>query len=539
MKTPCFLIILVLFFSVNAAFSQLSWSRVWDQRYGGNAGDYLMSYKTAPHHGFILAGKTFSDSSGNKTTPHFSPGAADYWIVRVDSLGNKLWEKDFGASGDDQMTFIDRTADGGYILGGSSGSAAGGDKSQNTQGGLDYWIIKTDSGGTIQWEKDFGGTDDDNLYSVQQTFDGGYLLCGDSRSGVGGDKTFGHYGAADFWIVKTDSLGVKQWDKVFGGSAYERFMAMKKTSDGGFLLGGATQSGVSGNKTTTGRGFIDNWIIKIDSAGNKLWEKDFGGSGDDYLTAIGQGADGGYLLGGWSTSGISGDKTQPSRGHDDLWILKTDSLGTKLWDKDFGGTANEDEFTSIYPTPDGGYLLGATSYSNAGGDKTDDNLGVEQPWLIRIDSLGTKLWDKTVFTTGHNEAGFAMEAGDNKCYIVLTADNGVTGGDKTQDAWNNSSDLWIVKYCQGKSTGTEADETALGTLKVFPNPFKNQIHVGWYSDSPLPFRTYVSLYDVYGKKILTQDLNGEITLNTSGLSAGVYILEMKCGAIYRVEKLIK
>src|SRR5204863_32675 len=151
-----------------------------------------------------------------------------------------------------------------------------------------------------------------------------------------------NWGNIDYWIVKTDSIGNKQWDKDFGGTNNDELFSIQQTADGGYILGGCSVSGISGDKTQVNWGDIDYWIVKTDSLGNKQWDKDFGGTSDDFLYSMQQTADGGYILGGISSSGISGDKTQVTWGNSDYWIVKTDSLGNKQWDKDFGGTVTEE-----------------------------------------------------------------------------------------------------------------------------------------------------------------------------------------------------
>src|SRR5438105_10549137 len=153
-----------------------------------------------------------------------------------------------------------------------------------------------------QWDYRYGGTDKEQLTCFQQTSDGGYILGGYSSSGIGGDKTQGRWGEDDFWIVKIDSIVIKQWDKRFGGTDYDYLRSLQQTTDGGYILGGFSKSGISGDKTEPSWGFYDYWIVKIDSLGVKQWDKRFGGTAVDYLYSLQQTTDGGYILGGYSES---------------------------------------------------------------------------------------------------------------------------------------------------------------------------------------------------------------------------------------------
>jgi len=411
--------------------------------------DLLYDIQQTKDDGYILGGYSASYINGDKTQDTW--GAWDYWIVKTDSLGTKQWDKDFGGTDGDFLYSIQQTSDGGYILGGISSSNISGDKTQNTRGTIDYWIVKTDSLGNKLWDKDFGGTDDDLLHSIQQTADGGYILGGWSQSNLGGDKTqnvWGIYPDHDFWIVKVDSIGNKQWDKDIGGTDDDELYSIQQTRDGGYILGGYSQSNISGDKSQNvwgGSADLDYWIVKLDSLGIKQWDKDFGGTVSDWLYSLQQTTDGGYILGGSSWSNISGNKTNNTQGSLDYWIIKTDSLGNMEWDKDFGGT-DGDEFFSVSQTLDEGYLISGTSYSPVSGDKTESNIGQEQMWILKTDSLGKKLWDKTILTTGHDEQGLAIQTREG-CYVFANFTDAGFGAHKTQPS-QGFNDYWFIKFCE-------------------------------------------------------------------------------------------
>jgi hypothetical protein len=434
---------------IQLAFSQNPLIKKWDYRFGGTSTDALTCFQQTNDGGYILGGFSISGISGDKTQSSW--GNRDYWIIKIDSMGSKQWDKDFGGTGADELYSIQQTNDGGYILGGHSNSGLSGNKTHAGWGSFDYWIIKTDSLGNILWDKDFGGASFDYLYSIQQTSDRGYILGGYSWSGISGNKTQPAWGIYDYWIVKIDSLGNMQWDKDFGGTDNDQLYSIKQTADGGFILGGYSFSGVGGNKTQpTWNNSFDYWILKTDSLGNIQWDKDYGGISEDDLYSIQQTIDGGFILAGLSASGISGDKTQVNSGGFDFWIIKTDSLGNMQWDKDFGGIANEDEFGNITQTSDNGFLLAGTSYSSIGGDKTENNLGAEQSWILKLDPLGNIVWDKTLFTASHDEIGLALQTGE-ACYTIANYTTGGIGGYKTQLSWDTICfcypDYWLIKFC--------------------------------------------------------------------------------------------
>lgn len=486
----------------NLILAQQPFIKQWDYRYGGQFGDLLTYFQETSDGSFILGGYSGSDISGDKTQNVI--GSGDYWLVKLNSNGLKQWDNDFGGTELDVLSAMQQTSDQGFILGGYSESGIGGDKTEPLRGGTgdaDYWIVKLDSSGLKQWDKDFGGTSPDVLYSIQQTRDGGYIFGGRTFSGSGGDKTETSRDTAtlwpgDYWIVKTDSLGNKQWDKTFGGYDRDYLYSVQQTSDGGYILGGWSYSGNTGDKTQPLHGAYgdsDYWIIKTDSLGNMLWDKDFGGQDWELLFALRQTPDGGFILMGSSFSGISGDKTEPGWGYFDYWIIKTDANGTIQWDKDLGGIGDDEAVGNIFFTSDGGYLFAGTSYANISGDKTEDNLGSEQSWIVKTDSLGNKQWDKTLHTnTGieDDEQGLAIQTSDG-CFVMANSTIARIGGDKTQDNWDTlaqGADYWIIKFCDSTFNANFISDRNLcpGTCIDFTNLSTNASTYQWHFPGAVP-----------------------------------------------------
>jgi len=531
--------------------SQDPFTKQWDNRFGGVDMDHLTTLCQPKDGGFILGGYSLSDSSGDKT--QHSRGAYDYWIVKIDSGGNKQWDKRFGGNNYDWLFSVVQTSDGGYILGGRSNSDISGDKTQPTWGSWDYWVVKIDSLGNIQWDKRFGGTLDDWLYSLQQTTDGGYILGGWSDSEISGDKTqapWGVLGSFDFWIVKIDTLGNKQWDKRIGGDGTDGLNSISETTDGGFILGGVSNSGISGDKTQpnwdAGYYTADYWIVKIDALGNTQWDKRFGGTSDDELYTVKQTNDGGYILGGFSESGSDGDKTQPNWDTTfypyDYWIVKIDSMGNKQWDKDFGGTARE-EFGNVFQTSDEGYLIAGTSYSNASGNKSENNSGLEQTWIVKTDSLGNLQWDKTIFTPGEDEGGYTVQTKDG-CYVTANYSSSEIGGYKSQASQDSSYDFWVLKFCD--TTITSIVSVSLSSHpSVFPNPFTTSTTISLNTSSAL---LKVQLFDELGREVQQyggttihashQEGRTMLTINRDALKSGVYFVSITSQGKREVVKVV-
>jgi hypothetical protein len=192
-------------------------------------------------------------------------------------------------------------------------------------GSYDFWIVKVDLLGNIEWQNTIGGSDEESLYSIEQTNDGGYLLGGTSKSNISGDKTENCKGFYDYWIVKIDSIGNIQWQNTIGGNSGDMLNTIKQARDEGYILGGWSQSNISGNKTENNFGdssYYDYWVVKTDSLGRIQWQNTIGGSEIDDLKCIDNSNDGSYILGGVSLSNISGDKIENSLGSSDYWIIK-------------------------------------------------------------------------------------------------------------------------------------------------------------------------------------------------------------------------
>ena len=223
---------------------------------------------------------------------------------------------------------------------------------------------------TKQWDKTYGGNADDFPSQIINTNDGGFLVVGSSKSGKSGDKSDVSRGDTDYWIVKLNASGVKVWDKTYGGSGEDIPASVMNTTDGGYIIVGYSASNISGNKSEDSKGVWDFWVIKLNPNGNKVWDKTIGGNKWDFATSVVATLDGGIVVAGNSESDISGDKVENGRGAWDYWIIKVDANGKKVWDKTIGAS-HRDETSTIVSTPDGGILVAGSSESHISGDKTD------------------------------------------------------------------------------------------------------------------------------------------------------------------------
>ncbi|MBK7035666.1 MAG: T9SS type A sorting domain-containing protein [Bacteroidetes bacterium] len=413
----------------------------WQNTIGGSSDDMVLSVIQTDDGGYFLGGYSTSGISGNKTQIGY--GYEDYWVIKLNNIGNIEWQKTIGGSGHDVLNSVIETADSGYLLAGYSSSGISGDKTETGAGFEDYWVIKLNSIGEIEWQNTIGGNSYDYLFSVTQTTDEGYLLGGYSGSGISGDKTEACQGFADYWVIKLNSSGVIEWQNTIGGSGNDiLLLGVIQVADGGYLLGGSSSSGISGDKTEACVGYDDYWVVKLNSAGTIEWQNTIGGNNSENLYSITQSDDGTFLLGGLSFSGISGDKTEASIGLSDFWIIKLNGAGTIEWQNVIGGIYY-DYLHSVINTSDDGFILGGNSNSGISGDKTESCIGEQDYWVIKIDDTGSIEWQNTIGGNNYDLMQSVIETTDGGYLLGGFSSSGISA-DKTANS-QGGFDYWVIK----------------------------------------------------------------------------------------------
>lgn len=524
---------------------------------GGSGADYFTCLTPTRDGGLISGGTSFSDISFEKSEN--GRGNGDYWVVKTDKLGKIQWDKTIGGSDNDNLKSIIQTSDGGYALIGESSSNISFEKSENSRGSSDYWLVKLDSKGNIQWDKTIGGSGTEYIDNFVQTEDGGYILAGSSDSYISGEKSENSRGFFDYWVVKLNKYGKKIWDKTIGGNGYDWCSPISLTKDGGVIVGGFSNSNISGEKTEDSRGGSDYWLVKLDSRGNIQWDKTIGGSADEYCHGIDQTDDGGYIIAGSSLSGVSGEKTEYNRGGADYWAVKIDRNRKIQWDKTIGGSG-DDWCNNMIQTKSGGYMLVGGSLSSPDssgrGDKSEYSRGGADYWVVNLDNRGKLIWEKTIGGY-YDDWGDAVAEPQKNLFWVGGLSYSPIGADKTDFARDNG-DYWIVQLNYKKSCA-DADAIAADVysqsiqenlvekaLTAYPNPFSTSTTISFTLLQSQ--KVSIQIFDIEGRLIKTlaneQMATGvhQITWNATNESGGViangmYYLKINSGRYAETKKI--
>jgi hypothetical protein len=334
----------------------------------------------------FICGNSGSGISGNKSVPSLGSSLnSDFWLVKTDMSGNDVLQKVYGGSGDDNFTNMLNLNNDLILLGGFSDSDTSIYKTEMSKGLHDIWFIVIDSLGNKVWDKTLGGNQFESNSFFTSDSQGNILAAAQSNSGIGGDKTVPLFGdpnqSSDIWVVKLSPTGQKIWDIGLGGTAVEELPKII-AHDGFYYMVCASGSPVSGNKTAPNIGNDDIWVVKLDTAGNIIWDKTYGGTGADRFPRVSVNSLGQLVVVCTSGSGISGNKTEPSKGGSDYWVFALNAGGEIQWQKTIGGSGNDSPGCPVLELPDNRYAVFGYSLSGISGDKTESNRGGGDIWGV-------------------------------------------------------------------------------------------------------------------------------------------------------------
>ena len=477
---------------------------------GGDKSEFGNDIIQSADSGYVIAGYANSFGASNP----------DFCVVKIDANGNLLWTSVIRGSNADALTAIEQTSDGGYVVGGYT---------DVTSYNQDFYLAKLNSNGSLEWDKHIGRFHSEFAASVHQTFDGGYAIAGQTNSTTYSDN--------EFYIVKTDSAGNLQWSKMIGGSGQEHGYDTKQTSDSGYVMVGNTSGfgsggndiyavkldsagvlewaeavGGSGDETansviqsadggyaiagyTNGFGAAGNdvYVVKLDALGNISWTKTIGGSDPDYGTSIKQTTDGGYVIGGHSLS-FNGSSYR-------AYIVKLDGAGNLEWTSS-AGAPGDLEVNSIAQTFDGGYVVGGSSVASG--------ISFYDFMILKLDASGNSCCPANPGGT-ISDGGVAISGG------VVT--------DVTSDVVEPSFSDTLVEatlnaYCITTNITEVESENSFVT---FPNPAYDQVILSSHANIE---HGVVKLYDTSGKKVFEDVFNNRniFQFSVKNNPFGIYLL---------------
>ncbi|TMI23363.1 hypothetical protein E6H19_06845 [Candidatus Bathyarchaeota archaeon] len=418
------------------ALGALNRHSTWAKTYGGTGTEQVYSVHQTSDSGFIVAGSTNSSGAGGN----------DAWLVRLDPSGQIIWQKAYGTLGDDFSVGAQQTSDSGFVVSAFTGpsgfagsawifktDAAGNLQWQNKYGGFgccvlptqqtsddgfivagftdnsgmgDVQVLRLNSTGAVMWARTYGNpTAFDAAFSIQTTPDGGFVV-----AGITNGYAVNGLIAGDFWVFKIGATGDVVWQHAYGGPGADYAISIAKTSDNGFVVAGWTNSfGAGGN---------DAWVLRLDNTGRVIWQKAYGGKGDDVAFSVGQTSDGGFIVAGSTNSSGAGGR--------DAWLFKLTSTGNVVWQKTYGGPG-DDNAVSAEETTDGGFVFAATTSSFGNGNSDVWILKLNHNGSISKACQGTGIMrDSNAPVTDTNASATTTTAVANDATVVATATTAIT-----------------------------------------------------------------------------------------------------------------
>jgi hypothetical protein len=448
---------------------------------------------------------------------------ADWWLIRTDTLGDTLWSKTYGGSNDDIPSQMKSTLDGGLILSGTTFSKNG--NVQGNHGGADFWVVKVDSLGNIQWQKCLGGTGDDFLSGIDNTSDSGYICVGRTNSNDG--NVTGFHGLWDYWVVRLDKNGNIKWEKCYGGSNIDFAIGITGTSDGGAILCGNTES-IDGDVQCNYHGGIgDAWIVKLDSSGAIQWQQCYGGGMMDNISIVLPSGDGGYFCAGNTSS--NDEQVSGNHGAEDFWIIKIDNLGNLLWQKCYGGSQDDAPYC-MKASSDGNFFVGGYTYSHDG-DVTGNHSASDgtDMWLIKISPEGELIWQQCIGGNGIEVLFDFLELSVGKLSLFGYTWLSNSTGDVTCDSnMAGRSSAWLVSMTDTTYTGVNEPSNKVRSITVFPVP-ANQFVRFDLTNHELVSENMIIIMDGTGRivdRLKARKAEKYVTWNTLNYLPGLYYYQL-------------
>ncbi|MCQ4138774.1 T9SS type A sorting domain-containing protein [Chryseobacterium sp. EO14] len=500
---------------------------VWQRDIPSSTQEFLSQITTTIDQQYLISGSSIQPTKAEEGKSQKQNKGYDLRLMKLNQQGETVWEKYFSGNNHDFAASTVSTQDGGFAVLATSSSSKGFDKKDDSKGGSDFWLIRINEFGDELWQKTIGSAADEEAKVVIQTTDMGFFVAGSFGSAQ--DPKMKGYGSKDILVVRLDKNGKELSQLVLGGKGLDEVEKMIPTKDGGALLGIYSRSNLGGSKKTENYGEGDYYIIKLDKNNTVLWEKNFGGKGDDHVRTLALTSTG-YLIGGESRSERSGNKSVGIEEGTDLWLISIDERGEEIWQKSYNFKNRDvlmgmsvlhgsDEKTSK------GILLGG--YTQAEGRIENDD---ETFWMLYLDQNGNEQWRKHV-------KGESRKREERLSDIKLNRDGSIVLAGTSAEELGKEN--WKIVKLGDKQVDQLIEKQ---DIKIYPNPVTDYVYVelGFEGLREGAFEAEIEVYDMGGRKLETVKTKNKITkINTQPLIQGAYLVTVKTNDKTANAKLIK
>ncbi|MDR4952235.1 T9SS type A sorting domain-containing protein [Chryseobacterium sp. ES2] len=478
---------------------------VWQKDIKSSTQDFLSQVTTTIDQQYLITGSSIQSDKLQQASKQNN--GYDFHLVKLNQLGEEVWEKYFSGQNHDYLSATVTTQDGGFLLAGTSYSGKGLDKKEDSKGGSDIWLIRINEFGDELWQKTLGTAADEEARTVIQTTDLGFFIAGNVQNSPKG------YGSKDVLIAKLDKDGKELSQLVLGGKGLDEVEKMIPTKDGGALLGIYSRSSTGGTKKTENYGEGDFWMVKLSKDNKVEWEKNFGGKADDHIRTLALTSTG-FIIGGESRSERSETKTVGTQEGTDLWLISLNEKGDEQWQKSYN-FGNRDVLMSIsvlHSADDKsskGILLGGYTPSEGRVEKEDNTF-----WMLYLDEIGNEQWRKHITGESRRREERLSDLKLNRDGSIVLA--GTSAEELGKENWkivklgDKQVDQLIEKY----------------DIKIYPNPVSDyayvEIGLNDFKEAD------ILLYDMSGRQLQSIKTKNRVTkINTQALIQGAYLVTIK------------
>ncbi len=509
----------------------------WQKTFGGSLlEESKIIVQTPDFQGYYLVSTSASNIGFKKSENSY--GGSDIWVLYFDALGNLVWDKTYGGlSNDSPMDAV--LMDNKLFILSTSSSGVSGNKTTTNYGQSDLWLLCLDVNGSINWQSSYGGSDIEGA-STLKINQNNILLFGNSYSNISGNKTENSYGLADFWVLNIDTLdGTILNQKTLGSSDDDNVLGATLDGVGNIYVLGSSPIGISGLKTINGYGDIDHWLLKLNSSLQIVNQNCFGGTGTenpwvgDIIHLNNK-----LIVSGTTNSSQSGNITELGYGSNDAWIYNLDENLSMQWNKLYGGTS-ADAAVKIIPYSSNSLLFLMNSASGVSGNKTTNHYGgFSDIWVVLADLQGQSVYQSNFGGVDADYANNILLNNNNDVVIAGTSESGISG--VKDDFLRGMSDSWVYELNTSLFLSIVDGNISIH-LNTYPNPSNGNFTLVYNSIENSENK--LELRNVIGQLLYTEDLNdfyGTYTknFNITEYGKGEYFLTITNSKNQKIEKII-